>query len=385
MKILFLHDHALDSNKANVIQVLHMCYSVNQLGYNITLAVPSDKKANKDKLNHCASDNLGKPVNFTIIPYHKFTVGGRLTMIGGALGAKRLLKITNTDCCLTRNPIYAHLAISAGIPTIFESHNSLIHSNRLLNGFLTRNLLKYCKSNKLLKFVTISQNLADFWIKQGVPKEKVLSLHDGIDAENYLHIPEQSAIRKKLALPSDKKIVVYAGSLYPDREIENILTLAKTQPEILFVMIGGPNANADFFRIQASELEISNIIFYGQVKHSSVKDFLFAGDILLMVWSKKVRTMNYCSPMKVFEYMATGRTIVGHGFPTILEVLTDGQNALLANPDSFEELKSKLSKALKMPLNNKIGSAARKLALDKYTWKKRAEKMLSDINNIGLT
>ncbi len=83
--------------------------------------------------------------------------------------------------------------------------------------------------------------------------------------------------------------------------------------------------------------------------------------------------------------MATGRTIVGPGFPTILEVLTDGQNALLANPDSFEELKSKLSKALKMPLNNKIGSAARKLALDKYTWKKRAEKMLSDINNIGLT
>ena len=58
-----------------------------------------------------------------------------------------------------------------------------------------------------------------------------------------------------------------------------------------------------------------------------------------MIWTDKTNTMNYCSPLKLFEYMAAGRIIVGHDFPTISEVLTNNETALLVPPDSFEALR----------------------------------------------
>ena len=84
-----------------------------------------------------------------------------------------------------------------------------------------------------------------------------------------------------------------------------------------------------------------------------------------------------CSPLKVFESMAAGRVIVGHGFPTIREVLTDGQEALLATPDDYQDLERKLGLALSMSYPNSLAERARTLALEKYTWDRRA-RMLMD-------
>ncbi len=74
--------------------------------------------------------------------------------------------------------------------------------------------------------------------------------------------------------------------------------------------------------------------------------------------------------------MATGRTIVGHAFPTIKEVLENGKNALLANPNSFDELKNKLNIALTLDEKSEIGRNARILAYQKYSWRQRAISIL---------
>jgi glycosyltransferase involved in cell wall biosynthesis len=63
--------------------------------------------------------------------------------------------------------------------------------------------------------------------------------------------------------------------------------------------------------------------------------------VLLALWSKKVPTINYCSPLKIFEYMASGRIMVAHGFPTIKEVIKHNKNGLLARPDDFNDLVEK--------------------------------------------
>jgi glycosyltransferase involved in cell wall biosynthesis len=75
--------------------------------------------------------------------------------------------------------------------------------------------------------------------------------------------------------------------------------------------------------------------------------------------------------------MASGRVIVGHAFPTITEVLLDGQTALLASPDDERELKEKLARALSMGYPNVMAEKARQIALAEYSWKNRAAKILS--------
>ena len=75
---------------------------------------------------------------------------------------------------------------------------------------------------------------------------------------------------------------------------------------------------------------------------------MFASDILLALWSKKVLTINYCSPLKLFEYMASGRTIIAHDFITIKEVINEKNGYLIDRNDKnalTKEIKSLLNKS----------------------------------------
>jgi glycosyltransferase involved in cell wall biosynthesis len=233
-----------------------------------------------------------------------------------------------------------------------------------------------------IKFIAISQALADIWLSRGVPENKIMALHDAVSLNNHSHVPDFKSIREKLNLLQDKKIILYAGSLYPDRGIETILRLAKSFPKALFVILGGPEDRKVYYEQKSADLDIHNIEFFGYIPHHDVTNYLVAADILLMIWSKQVKTINFCSPLKMFEYMASGRIIVGHAFPTIKEVLTDGKTAFLADPDSYGDLRNKLDKALKQEYPNPMAEEARRLALNKYTWQVRAKTILNSIQSL---
>ena len=92
-------------------------------------------------------------------------------------------------------------------------------------------------------------------------------------------------------------------------------------------------------------------------------------------------TINYCSPMKIFEYMAAGRTIIAHDFPTIREVLQDGKDAILCKPGDFDSLKFALEKALTIKNHSTMGKIARDKAFNFYSWDNRVSKLIKFLNN----
>ena len=112
-----------------------------------------------------------------------------------------------------------------------------------------------------------------------------------------------------------------------------------------------------------------------------IPDYLYASDILLALWSSKVPTINYCSPLKIFEYMAAGRTIIAHNFPTIREVLENEMDSLLCEPDNFDSLRSSLNKALNDKKNSDYGLRARKKAFKLYAWDKRVSELIRFIKS----
>ncbi len=356
-----------------------MCSAFSELGLDVTLAVP-DGNYDIDSIKEFIAHKINKEIKFSVITYPKITVNGRFSMLGGYMGVKRLLKGENADYCFVRNPVFINATIRNDIPTIFESHNSLLQNNyKILDYFWRKNFIKNSRSDNVIKFITISNALAEIWKSRGVPEEKVMALHDGVDSDSFLVVRDQYKVREELGLPLNKKIVLYAGSLYANRGIENTLRLANSFPKALFLVLGGPEERKNYYIKKSKDQNIKNIAFTGYLHHYKVKDYLFASDVLLMIWTKQVKTINYCSPLKMFEYMAAGRIIVGHAFPTIKEVLTDEETAYLADPDSFDDLKVKLSLALKQSYPSPMAQVARKLALEKYSWKARAQTILESI------
>ncbi len=85
---------------------------------------------------------------------------------------------------------------------------------------------------------------------------------------------------------------------------------------------------------------------------------------------------DFTSPIKLFEYMASGRPIVATSIPSVSEILEDGVNAVLVPSDSAEALKTGINRALRDPeLSERI---SRRAAEDvrSYTWEERAKKLL---------
>ena len=377
MHLLYIHDNPLTSEQANLIQVIHMCQAFSQNKIEVTLALPESPVNEINDYHSFLAERFGFNPDFSIKTYKKISLFGRFNFAGGYLGVKKLLRGSHADLCFIRNASFLGAVISKGIPFLFESHNTIIHiGSELMNRFWIRRVIKYANNPKCIGFITISQALADHWKSRGIPGDKILALHDGFSESKFEKVKDKVIARKELRLPDDRKIVMYLGSLYADRGIETILDLAKNFTTANFVIVGGPEAEKEHYENLASKLGLANVFFIGRIDHHMVPDYLYAADTLLMIWTDKVKTINYCSPLKTFEYMATGRTIVGHAFPTIKEVLENGKNALLANPNSFDELKNKLNIALTLDDKSDIGRNARILAYQRYSWRQRAKTIL---------
>ena len=101
-------------------------------------------------------------------------------------------------------------------------------------------------------------------------------LHDGVDAGAFAELPASPSLRERLALPLDKKVVVYSGSLYEDRGLDRVLDLARAFPEVYFVLIGGPEDRARYYRSLASRENIGNLSVIGYVPHAQVREYLAA-------------------------------------------------------------------------------------------------------------
>ncbi len=381
MDLLYVHGTYLDSGKANVVQAINMCQAFSGCGADVTFVIAAPKTSSADAVSFI-TDILGERPNFRIATYIKVTLGGRAGVLGNYLALRSVIDRSRADICFMRDPLVLHLAMKSGLPSVFESHNSSLHNRyRLLAKLWETSVLKDVRNPRLLKFIAISHALGNIWHKKGVPDGKILVLHDGFNPRVFGVRRDRLAAREIVHLPAEGKIVVYAGSLGPDRGVERIISLAKCYQEALFLVLGGPENRRNHYAKLSSQEGVRNILWLGHIPHSQVPPYLQAADVLLMLWTWSVPTINVCSPIKVFEYMAAGRPIVGEAFPTIGEILRDGETAYLADPGSYDMLSYKLGQALQEPSTHMV-ERARDLAFDQYTWDSRARHIIESLKQI---
>lgn len=381
VKILYFHTSPIDQNKANVLQVLHMCQAFADLGHNVCLTIPggSDSAASEK----IAAQRIGRDsIGFSILRI-SLPVGLKR---GGAFVASLLafreLRKHSCDLLYVRNNWALMTGYIIGHKVVFEIHNNICHNrSNLLHGIFKRLIVKISKGRNTRTIVTISENLWSWWQRHGIPPYKMITAHDAMDKRLFGNMKSVMEARHKLGWPLNGKIVLYTGSLYKDRGIERILFFAQALPSVKFIVVGGPKRQQQHYSMLASDEDISNIRFLGPVPHPQIPDYLAAADVLLMIWSSKVPTIDFCSPMKLFEYMAAGRVIVGDGFPTIREVLQNNIHALLVTPEDTDELLDALKRGLNLKSANSLSTNSRRLAISKYTWQIRAGRVIDFFSN----
>jgi len=89
---------------------------------------------------------------------------------------------------------------------------------------------------------------------------------------------------------------------------------------------------------------------------------------------------DWMSPLKMFEYMAQGKAIIASDLPVLREVLRDGENALLCDPDDpaawAEALTGLAGQRQRL---TELGDCARRDFLNSYSWDQRARHILKNL------
>lgn len=366
------------STFANNLQVMKMCSAFGKAGVKTTLIVPwrPGTKERVHGLDTTLWDFFSVQKNFEIrwcfVPYPFKRLEQSLYSIFVVFYAL----ISNVRGVIyTRSDWIALLLSMLGNKVILELHS---YERQSVTKFIAR----LAKSNRnLIALICISKSLAARITEIGFPEEKINVCHDGVDLELYEPRLERREARIALDLPLDVKIACHVGHLYEGRGFTTMLEAAVKLPEVLFVMVGGNLTDIERCRRLAKSRNTDNIVFIGYVTHKNVPRYLFAADVLLMPYTKKVSTHQYMSPMKLFEYMAAKRPIIASEFPVLHEVLTHKKNAIFISPGDPIALAGAIKSVIEdKSFGEKLGKQA--LAdVQQYTWQKRAERILEFIES----
>lgn len=284
-------------------------------------------------------------------------------------------KENDIDICYCRAYRTAYYNMKNEIPTIMESHTPNIKHPDL------HRVVKLSHSKYFTGLVTISDILKRNFISAGVPEDKILVLQDGVDIESFQNLPSKEELREMLGLLKDKKMVVYCGSLFPDKGIEHILLVAKNIPDVIFLLVGGRERQIRMWKDYINSHKIKNLQFTGFVENSKVPLYLKAADALIMPYKTdqeiKIMDINTTSPLKLFEYMAAKKPIISTNIPAISRTIEHGVNGLLAEPNNIQELTRFVEMVLEDEyLAEKLSNNAYE-KVKRYDWKERCKKIFN--------
>lgn len=158
-----------------------------------------------------------------------------------------------------------------------------------------------------------------------IASERILVFPNGVDIAAFSLSVSRDDARKKLNLPRDKKIVLYAGHLYSWKGVDTLLAASRVLPsDMLLYMVGGTDADITKHKTQNAKRGSQNVIFAGQKPHREIPLWLRAADVLVIPnTAKEEISLYFTSPMKLFEYMASGTPIVASRIPSIEAIVNE--------------------------------------------------------------
>lgn len=222
--------------------------------------------------------------------------------------------------------------------------------------------------------ITVTQVLADMVAEQGVARERLHVMPNGIDASLLRADAIDAHAKRRLGLEGHT-VLGFTGYVREWNGLDRVLALmARPAGEGWFLLVVGDGPARPGLEDLARSLGIADRVrFTGVVARPQVAGWVSAFDVALQPAANR-----YASPLKLFEYLALGRAVVAPRQPNITEVLDDGVNAMLFDPDSQDSLEAAVrAVALDPVLRSRLAAEARATVNRRQlTWRSNAERVL---------
>jgi len=366
MRISYLFNSSTPSSNPGSIQVVNTCNGISSFGHKITLITPGTGEKISLKEFYGIKNNIKlKKIKW----FKKFPLGINyyLYSLVSIIYAIHL----KTEVFITRNFFTLFLLNILKKRTIIEVHHDLGNEGRVVK-FLFKNFDIFNNKN-IIKIIAITNAVKRFLIKNyNIPSNKIEI------------IPSASSLKFKFKKFKKKKKynLGYFGSLDYTKGANFILSLSEIDKNNNYFIFGGNKKEALELRKinKAKNLQINQSLPY-----SKVRDYISKMDILLMPSNlKKIRSLGgvgniakYTSPLKLFDYMASGGLIITSNTKVFKEILNDKKNCIMVNnlnSKNWKKIITDLDKKL-IYINNLKRNAYNESK--EFTYLKRARKIIN--------
>jgi glycosyltransferase involved in cell wall biosynthesis len=135
------------------------------------------------------------------------------------------------------------------------------------------------------------------------------------------------------------------------------------------VLIGGVDTEYEEFK---KKYDAPNVHIIPHQSRERIPTLLKSADVLVLPNSAKATISRvHASPLKLFEYMASGVSIVASDVPSLHEILSE-KEAGFFKPDDSRSLADSIARALSEPGKSREKAYAAAEKVKRYTWRERA-------------
>jgi glycosyltransferase involved in cell wall biosynthesis len=370
VKIAYIAASVLPSWTANSVQVMKVCQALTQNGHEVTLYVPGKTRSTWESLSAHYGVTSKFPINWIgFVPAFK-----KLDFVIASLCQA---KKQQAELVYTRLLWAAVMGVVFRFPVILEIHDRPVGrmGSRLLRRFANMR-----GSKRIVLITQALRKILESEYELSFKPGEVIIAPDGVDLERYREKLEPEEARANLGL-AGKFTAVYSGGFYEGRGLSTLKELAQRFPDVQFVWVGGRDIVVSIWKEDLAKEGIHNILLTGFVDNDILPLYQMAADILLMPYGKIIAGSSggdiaeVSSPMKMFEYMASGRVILTSDIPVLREVLNEN-NAAFYIPEDIDNLVKKFAELMNNASMREEFSKRALLDVQQYSWQDRMSKIM---------
>jgi glycosyltransferase involved in cell wall biosynthesis len=374
MRILYIFPEPLPLPRARGIQVAHTVAALAQQGVTVQLAyVPAH-----DGADPLSAYGVERPEAVTLVPLSRGLPApfSWLPLHSNRLFFRRLCSWLEQQDRHGRRPamiMARHLKIAHAllrhfpdIPLLYEAHEVFADvappAKRERLSRIEESVLRRAKA-----LVAITQGVAVDLKKRYRLDRDIQVLPDAVAWP--ARVPEKP-------WHEAGRHIVYAGSFFPWKGVQDLVAAAEWLPGCRIELIGGSPERVREFRAQvpAGGAEVT---FAGHLTHPQTLQALGRACIAVLPNRAEPNSL-WSSPLKLFEYMAAGCAVVAADLPSVREALAHDEAVWvppgdpLALADGIRRLADDPARA------RQLGERARERARA-FTWEARAAQLAAII------
>ena len=263
------------------------------------------------------------------------------------------------------------ISAALGVPHLYDMHSSLpqqlenfaFSRSPVLRWFFQR--LERTAIRRSRVTIVICPHLEEV-ARQVVPEARTVLIENAPGSGDTPVAGTGAEIRKSLGLSASTPIVLYTGTFEAYQGLDLLFAAAKVvhrdRPDVTFVLAGGKPDQVARAESQAAAMGVERIVFTGEQPSETIPSFLDAADVLVSPRSTGTNT-----PLKIYQYLRSGRVTVATRLLTHTQVLSD-EVAILTEPTAEGFAQGILLAVNDRALARRLGEQARRLADTRYTY-----------------